>query len=66
MSYSISTSRHRAKWESINGPDSRVGVDRYFKDTSSEREAHVNNDQGHITITVDGGKTYELWWNDKD
>ncbi len=44
----------RAKaWKSQNGPDTRCGVDFYYAH-SSGKEAYINVDQGHFTISVDG------------
>lgn len=39
-------------WESVDGPDSRCGVDYYYKNESSE--AYINDDQGFLTVVVDG------------
>lgn len=44
----------RAKaWKSQNGPDTRCGVDYYYAH-SSGKEAYINIDQGHFTVSVDG------------
>lgn len=44
----------RAKaWKSQNGPDMRCGVDYYYAH-SSGKQAYVNVDQGHFTVSVDG------------
>jgi len=44
----------RAKaWKSQSGPDTRCGVDYYYAH-SSGKEAYINIDQGHFTVSVDG------------
>lgn len=37
-------------WESIDGPETRCGVDHWFRHTPSGRTAYVNDDQGQITV----------------
>ena len=39
-------------WKIISGPETRCGVDYYFKRNS--QTAYVNEDQGFVTISVDG------------
>lgn len=44
----------RAKaWKQQSGPDTRCGVDYYFAH-SSGKEAYINVDQGHFTVSMDG------------
>jgi len=44
-------------WHEINGPDSRVGVDYWFR-AESEAEANINIDQNCLTVTIDGETVY--------
>lgn len=44
------------QWTEHNGPQSRCGVDYWY--TSGAHEAHINDDQGFITITVDGNEIF--------
>lgn len=37
-------------WIAIDGPESGVGVDYWYRNKSTGAEAYVNDDQGHITI----------------
>ena len=46
-------------WEDMDGPDSGVGVDFWFRNRKSGAEAYVNLDQGHLTISLDGEKIYD-------
>lgn len=39
-------------WEAIDGPDSRCGVDYWFRNRLTGEEAYVNDDQGAITVSV--------------
>lgn len=41
-------------WEDLDGPDSGVGVDYWFRDRRTGAEAYVNVDQNHLTICVEG------------
>ena len=44
----------RAKaWTPQTGPDTRCGVDYYYAHRSG-KEAYINVDQGHFTVSVDG------------
>ena len=45
-------------WQSLDGPDSRVGVDYWFRHRKTGQEAYVNLDQDHLTISVDGESVY--------
>ena len=39
-------------WEEIDGPDSGVGVDHWFRNKETGREAYVNEDQGEFTVSA--------------
>lgn len=41
------------KWEEIDGPDSGVGIDHWFRNEQGE-EAYINDDQSFLTIQKDG------------
>lgn len=36
-------------WESLDGPDSGVGVDYWFRHGGTGKEAYLNRDQDHLT-----------------
>ncbi len=38
-----------SRLEYMDGPDSGVGVDYWIRDTETEKEYYVNNDQEHWT-----------------
>ena len=40
--------------EDIDGPDSGVGVDYWFRHRTTGAEAYANLDQDHLTISVEG------------
>lgn len=44
-------------WKQIDGPDTRCGVDYWFK--SGGHEAYINIDQDHMTITADDDVVHE-------
>ena len=46
-------------WESLDGPDSGVGVDYWYRRRGTGKEAYLNRDQDHLTISVDGEKLYD-------
>jgi hypothetical protein len=46
-------------WESLDGPDSGVGVDYWYRHRGTGKEAYLNRDQEHLTISVDGDKLYD-------
>jgi len=46
-------------WESLDGPDSGVGVDYWYRHRGTGQEAYLNLDQDHLTISVDGAKLYD-------
>ena len=45
--------------ESLDGPDSGVGIDYWYRHRGSGAEAYLNRDQDHLTISVDGEKLYD-------
>jgi hypothetical protein len=46
-------------WESLDGPDSGVGVDYWYHHRGTGKEAYLNLDQDHLTISVDEEKLYD-------
>lgn len=46
-------------WEDLDGPDSRVGVDYWYRNRKSGTEAYLNLDQDYLTISVDGERLYD-------
>lgn len=48
----LTGTRTRA-WKPQNGPETRCGVDYYYAHNSG-KEAYINVDQRHFTISVDG------------
>ena len=46
-------------WESLDGPDSGVGVDYRYHHRGTGQEAYLNLDQDRLTISVDGDKLYD-------
>ena len=46
-------------WEVLDGPDSGVGVDYWYRHRHSGAEAYLNRDQDHLTVTVDGDKVFD-------
>ncbi len=46
-------------WEDLDGPDSGVGVDFWFRHRTTGVEAYANLDQDHVTISVDGERVFE-------
>jgi hypothetical protein len=46
-----------AGWKEMNGPDSRVGLDYWYR--AGRHEANINVDQGHMTVSVDKEVVYE-------
>ena len=47
------TGTRALNWEFQEGPESRCGVDFYLRH-SQGREAYINIDQGHFTVSVTG------------
>ena len=50
------TGRGEIDWEVLDGPDSGVGVDFWYRDRGSGSEAYLNLDQVRPTISVDDKK----------
>jgi hypothetical protein len=46
-------------WESLDGPDSGVGVDYWYLHRGTSKEAYLNLDQDHLIISVDGETLYD-------
>jgi len=46
-------------WESLDGPDSGVGVDFWYRHRGTGKEAYLNLDQDYLTLSVDGAKLYD-------
>ena len=46
-------------WEDLNGPDSGVGVDYWYRHRGTGAEAYLNLDQDHLTISVEGNKLFD-------
>lgn len=44
------TETKQSDWESIDGPESGCGIDYWFRNKKTGREAYVNEDQGDFTI----------------
>jgi hypothetical protein len=49
-------------WKFTDGPDSGMGTDYWFAD-DADNEAYANNDQGYITISVNG---QPIWNNEHE
>jgi hypothetical protein len=46
-------------WETLDGPDSGVGVDFWYRFRGAGQEAYLNLDQDHLTVSVDGKRIYD-------
>ena len=46
-------------WQSLDGPDSRVGVDYWYRNRKRGQEAYLNLDQDYLTISVNGERVYD-------
>ena len=46
-------------WEDLDGPDSGVGVDYWFRHRETGAEVYANLDQDHLTISVGGERVYD-------
>lgn len=46
-------------WEDLDGPDSGVGVDFWYRHRTTEAEAYANLDQDHLTISMCGERLYD-------
>ena len=48
------TGTSRRDWEEIYGPETGVGVERWFRNKRTGVEAYVCDDQGCITVEIMG------------
>ena len=46
-------------WESLDGLDSGVGVDYWYRHRGTGKEAYLNLDQDHLTISVADRRVYD-------
>ena len=46
-------------WESLDGPDSGVGVDFWYRHRGTGQETYLNLDQDHLSISVTGQQVYD-------
>ena len=46
-------------WESLDGPDSGVGVDYWCRHRGTGKEAYLNLDQDHLTVSVGDQRLYD-------
>lgn len=46
-------------WQTMDGPDSGVGIDYWFRNTGTGAEAYLNLDQDHLTISLDEERIYD-------
>jgi hypothetical protein len=46
-------------WEDLDGPDSGVGVDSWYRHCGTGKEAYLNLDQDHLTISVGDRRVYD-------
>ncbi|HEV2392280.1 MAG TPA: hypothetical protein VG146_07950 [Verrucomicrobiae bacterium] len=46
-------------WQVLDGPDSGVGIDYWFRNTETGAEAYLNLDQDHLTISLDEERIYD-------
>lgn len=53
-------------WEPSDGPDSGMGIDSYYVNPNTNREAWINEDQDYITITCNGETLYEGYISNLD
>ena len=44
-------------WKEVNGPDSRAGLDYWYR--AGRHEAYINVDQGHLTVSIDQEVVFE-------
>jgi hypothetical protein len=47
------------EWESLDGPDSGVGVDYWYRHRGTGNEAYLNLDQDHLTISLGDQQVYD-------
>ncbi len=45
-------------WEDLEGPESGVGVDYWYRNKHTGAEAYANLDQDYLTISVDDQRVY--------
>jgi hypothetical protein len=48
-----STNTSASDWEELDGPESGVGVDYWFRHRKTGAEAYANLDQDHLRISVE-------------
>ena len=48
------TGTKKSEWVYIDGPDSHVGVDFWFRNKETRQEANVNLDQTEYSISIEG------------
>jgi hypothetical protein len=46
-------------WESLDGPDNGVGADYRYRHRGTGKEAYLNQDQDHLTISVGDQRVYD-------
>jgi|ERR1035441_3492310 hypothetical protein len=46
-------------WKLLDGPDSGVGVDYWYRHRDTGQEAYLNLDQDHLSISVAGQQVYD-------
>ncbi len=46
-------------WKDLDGPDSGVGVDYWYRHRQTGAEAYLNLDQDHLTISVDDERVFD-------
>ena len=44
-------------WTEVGGPESRVGLDYWYR--AGRHEAYINVDQGHLTVSIDQEVVFE-------
>ena len=53
------TNTSAGDWETLDGPDSGVGVDYWYRHRGTGKEAYLNLDQNHLTISVGDHRVYD-------
>lgn len=46
------TNTKKSDWEELDGPESGVGIERWFKHKKTGEEAYLCDDQGDLTISI--------------
>jgi hypothetical protein len=46
-------------WESLDGPDSGVGADNWYRHGGSGADAYLSPDQDHLTVSVADQRVYD-------